>query len=179
MRQRMLLASTLLTAVWGCQPQVFYTQVRGEGTVPTDPGFTGGVLTSLPSLGSLSSIDFNQNQDFRSQAVTKEQVGSSRLEQAQLQILAPADQDFSFLESVELWIKAGDEEALIAVRRDIASARHSTPNPYLLLEVKDTELKPFVAAPSTTILMRGRGFYPQADTRLEATLRLRIELKVF
>lgn len=176
LRSSLFAAALLLT---GCGANVFKTEVKGETTISGDPTGLQGLISVFPAIGSFTNIDFNQNQDFKNQGVSKDQVESVKVESITLKIVTPADQDFGFLESLEFFAHAGDDEVQIASKSGINTLNLAAPNPVLNMDVKDAELQPFVTAPQMTISVKGKGRYPPRDTRLEATVRLRVEVKLF
>jgi hypothetical protein len=172
------LACALVTLV-ACGSPTFVAEVKGETTVPAAP--LGGVLPPLdafPAIGSFNSLDFNQNQDFQNQGVTKDHVASARLQSFQLKVLAPADQDFSFLDTLEVYAKTGDREVLVASRQNISTLNLKAPNPVLKLEPTGVELQPFLAAPSMSLSVRGKGRMPPKDVRLQADVKLEVQAKL-
>lgn len=167
------LAALALTA---CGPITFTTEVKGEGVVPGSP--LGGLLTAFPSLGSLAAINFDENQDFKSNKTTRENVASLKVEAFSLKILEPSSQDFSFLDNVEVLGKAGDVEIPIASKTGITQLKLAAPNPTLVLEVTNEELVTLLKAPTMSLVLRGRGRQPPGDTRLEAKATLRVGVKL-
>ncbi len=67
---------------------------------------------------------------------------------------------------------------MIASKSNIGSLGLVAPNPVLELDVKNAELVPFVTAPSMSINVRATGRPPAQDTKLEASVKLRVELKL-
>lgn len=158
-----------------CSAPSFSTEVQGETVVPGDPSPLSGVLNSIPAIGSFTSLDFNQDQEFKNQGVTKDEVSSVRVSRLRLRILSPAEQDFSFLDEVRFYAKAGDQEVLIAEAVGVAQRQSGQE---LELGVRDVELQPYVTAPSMSILVRGRGRVPPQDVRLQAVVTLDVEVNV-
>jgi hypothetical protein len=174
----MRLASLLAAAGLGlaaCAPSSFTTEVKGETTVPAGPPGVTTVLNAFPSISSFAGLDFDQNQDFRNQGVGKGDVTSAKVKSLTLKIVSPNDQDFTFLDSVEFYARAGDREARIARRQDIARLNLRPPSPVLSLDVDDVELQPFVSAPTMSIIVRGRGRMPEREVRLQAVVTLEVE----
>lgn len=163
----------------GCGANVFKTEVKGETTIQGDATGLQSVLGVFPGIGSFTNIDFNQNQDFKNQGISKDQVSSVKVESIQMRIADPSDQDFKFLETLEFFARTGDQEVLIASKTGIDTLNLVAPNPVLNMDIKDAELQPFVTAPSMTISVKGKGRTPTRDTRLEATVKLRVEVNVF
>lgn len=161
----------------GCQPNVFYVEKKGQTTVSGDP--LNGLLSTFPTIGSFTDMDFNQDQTFQSEGVLKNQVSSVLLDKVQLQIVSPGDQDFSFLQSLQLAVRAGDTEQEVAHKDGIDQLNLPPPNPVLKMDLDGTELRPFVTAPSMSLIVRGKGHAPPQDTTLEATVRLRVAVKLF
>ncbi len=170
-----LCAVLLLVA---CSPAGFTAEVKGETTVPADPSGISTILDAFPAIGSFTSLDFDQNQDFQNQGITKDQVRSARLKSLQLKILSPADQDFRFLDSLEFYAKAGDREVLVASKYNISSLNLRAPNPVLEMDLKGEELQPFITAPSMSINVRGKGRMPSKEVRLQATVTLDVQVNL-
>ena len=178
MRLTSVLSVCALLSLVACAPPGFVAEVKGETTVPGDPTGISTVLDAFPSIGSFSSLDFDQNQDFQNQGVTKEQVSSARLQALSLKILSPADQDFSFLDTLEFYAKTGDQEVLVASKRNISSLGLKAPNPVLVLDVTGEELQPFITAPSMSISVRGKGRKPSKEVRLQVDVKLDVQVRL-
>jgi hypothetical protein len=178
MRLPSLLSVCALLSLVACAPPSFVAEVKGEATVPGDPTGISTVLDAFPAIGSFASLDFDQNQDFQNQGVTKEQVSSARLKSLQLKVLSPADQDFSFLDSLEFYAKAGDREVLVAQKKNIASLGLKAPNPVLDMDLMGAELQPFLTAPSMSISVRGKGRKPSKEVRLQADVKLDVQVRL-
>lgn len=171
----MRLASLLAAAGLGlaaCAPASFTTEVKGETTVPGGPT---GPLNAFPAVSAFTGLDFNENPDFKNQGLRKDEVTSTRVQTLTLEVVSPNDQDFSFLKELEFFARAGDREARIAREEDIAGLNLRPPNPVLTLELNDVELQPFIAAPSMSFIVRGRGDMPERDVRLRAVVTLEVE----
>ncbi len=160
----------------GCEPGTFYTEVKGVTTVEGDPSPVSTLLGTFPAIGSFSNLDFNANQDFQNQGVSTDQVSSVKVSSLTLKILSPNTQDFSFLDEISFFAKVGDQEALIAQKLRIQSP--PLPNPVLELELTEVELQPFIAAPSMSIVVRGKGRVPPQDTTLEAEAQFRVGVRL-
>jgi hypothetical protein len=178
LRNLLLLAPALL-AFAACEANVFPVEVKGETTIQGDPSPIPGVLNWFQPIGSFTNIDFNQSQEFKNQGITKEHVKSVRPDYVRLRIVSPDTQDFSFLDSIQFFARSGDQEVLVAEKHDIAQLELSAPNPVLILDVSRAELQPFVTAPSMSIVVRGSGRLPPQDTKLEAVVGLKVEIRVF
>ncbi len=176
-RMGALLTAALCFA--GCGANVFPVEVTGETTIDGDPSPLPGLLNVFPGISSFGNIDFSQTQEFQNQGVTKDDVDSVKMSHVHLKIASPDTQDFSFLEQLQFYARAGDEEVLVAEKFGIDKLELKAPNPVLELEVKDVELQRFVVAPSMSIVVRGRGRYPPQRTRLEATVGFDVAVKVF
>src|SRR5512140_1988526 len=96
----------------GCEPGTFYADLQGETTVKGSS--LPDILNAFSPIASFTNVDFNANQDFQNADITKDQVGSVTVSFLLLKITSPSTQDFSFLDSISFYAKAGDTEALIA-----------------------------------------------------------------
>ncbi|MHB8873657.1 MAG: hypothetical protein ACYC8T_08225 [Myxococcaceae bacterium] len=170
-RSLLPLASIAALAL-GCQPPGFRTELKGDATVPGGPD---GPLTGFPPIAALSGVDFDANPDFKNQGITRAQVVGGRAESASLRILSPLDQDFGFLDSLQLVARSGDRETLIAEKVGISELGLPAPNPTLGVPVLPGELLEHLAAPATSFIIRARGRLPPKDTRIELTVVLRVD----
>lgn len=155
-----------------CSPLTFGTELKGEAVVTGNP--LTPPLNVFPSLGGLNDLDFNSNREFQNQKVTRASVSSVIVEGVTLKILSPSDQNFTFLTSVQLVARAGDKEVLFAEKLNVGELALAAPNPTLALDLKTADLTPFVTAPLMSVVLRGKGQYPQKDTRLEVKVKLRV-----
>lgn len=168
------------TVLGACSPNVFPVEVKGETTIQGDPSPLPGLLSAFPNIGSFSNIDFNQSQEFQNQGVTKDQVSSVHVDHVDIKIVSPDTQDFSFLENLQFYASAADQEVLVAEKFGIDKQGLKAPNPVLKLDVKkDVDLAPFVTADKMSIIVRGKGRLPPQETRLEATVGVNVEVKIF
>lgn len=168
----------LALAFAACGANVFPVEVKGETTIQGDPSPLPGLL-SLPAIGGFTNIDFDQSQEFQNQGVTKDQVSKVTPTFVRLRIVSPNTQDFSFLESLQFYSRASDEEILVAEKFDIGSLGLQPPNPTLNLDVNPSaDLVEHVTAPSMSIVVRGSGKLPPQDTTIEAVVGLDVEVKV-
>ncbi|MFY2556414.1 hypothetical protein ACN469_02120 [Corallococcus terminator] len=175
MRPVSLLAAAVGLGLAACAQSSFVTEVRGETTVPATLPGGSTELNAFPPISSLAGMDFDQNQDFKNQGLSKDEVTSVHVDSLSLQILSPNDADFTFLDSVEFFVRAGDRESRIAWKNDLSRSSPRAPNPTLKLDLGDVELQPFVAAPTMSIIIRGKGRTPEREVRLRAVVRLEVE----
>ncbi len=176
MRLASLLPAWACLTLAACAPTSFETELRGETTVPAGPEGITTLLNAFPAIGSFAGLNFNENQDFKNQGVAKDQVSSVTPQSIELRLLAPDDADFSFLDTLEFFAKAGDQEKRFASKRDISRLNLRPPNPVLKMDVEDVELQPFIAAPSMSIIVRGKGRLPEKEVRLQAVVVLNVEV---
>jgi hypothetical protein len=179
MRLASLIPPWACLTLLACAPASFDTELKGETTVPAGPPGGTTVLNAFPAIASFAGLDFNQNQDFKNQGVAKEDVSSVHPKSLELRLLSPSDADFSFLDTLEFFAKAGDKEARIARKQDISRLALSAPHPVLKMEVEDAELQPFVAAPSMSIIVRGKGRMPEQEVRLQVIVVLDVGVSLF
>jgi hypothetical protein len=172
-RRPLVPLACLAALAFACQPTGFRTELKGEATVP---GGAAGALNAFPVVTAFSGLDFDANPDFKNQGVAKSQVGAAKAEAVKVRVLSPADQDFSFLDSLQVVARSGDVETLFAEKNAIADLGLAAPNPTLSLDVKPVALRDHLAAPSTSFIVRAKGRVPSKDTRVEVTLTLRVDL---
>jgi hypothetical protein len=176
MRAASLLLAWACLGLIACAPASFDTELKGETTVPAGPPGVITLLNAFPAIASFAGLDFNQSQDFKNQGVSKDEVSSVRVRSVELRLLSPSEADFSFLDTLEFYAKAGDQEVRFARKQDISRLGLQAPNPVLRLEVEDAELQPFVAAPSMSIIVRGKGRMPEQEVRVQAVVGLNVQV---
>jgi hypothetical protein len=176
MRPASLLPAWACLTLAACSPASFDTELKGETTVPAGPPGVITLLNAFPAIGSFAGLNFNENQDFKNQGVAKDEVTSVTPRSIELRLVAPDDADFGFLDTLEFVAKAGDQEQRFASKRDISRLNLRPPNPVLKMDVEDVELQPFVAAPSMSIIVRGKGRMPEQEVRLQAVVVLKVQV---
>ncbi len=174
--RRTLLFLCAASALCACGPLQFETEVKGT-TVVTGSTL-GGLLGVFPGVSGFSNIDFTQNQDFQNNKTSRDHVTSVRLTSLQVKITSPSDGDFSFLDSLQFFVRAGDQESLVAEKTGIAGLKLPPPNPVLNFDILDLDLAKFVQQPTMSFIVRGKGRQPSKDTFLEATVKLRVQAKI-
>jgi len=180
MRLRCLLLCATAAVLPGCHCHpAFHSEVNGKTLIQKSPTPIAGVLDWFPTINDFTNIDFNQNQDFKNQGVSKDRVNSVKADSVRLQIVSPNNQDFSFLDSIQFSARAGDQEVKIAEKSSIGKLNLPPPNPTLVLDVTGAELKPYVTAPSMNIVISGKGKAPQNDTQIAITVGLQVELNLY
>ncbi|HZA51568.1 MAG TPA: hypothetical protein VE549_12565, partial [Myxococcaceae bacterium] len=64
-------------------------------------------------------------------------------------------------------------------KHNIGTLGLRAPHPVLNLDVTGAELQPFVTAPSMSIVVRGNGRQPPQDTKIQAEIGLKVEIRLF
>ena len=164
----------------GCSPNTFEVSLSGQTTIHGDAATAGADLTRIPAIGSFASIDFPASEEFKQNQATRDAVQSLKVSSVKVQIQGPTTQGFDFLDELHFIAAAGSQEKEVAGKTGIAQLELGAPNPTLTLDVDPTvELRDFLSAPSMSITARGSGRVPPQDTTLQATVKLRVVLKVF
>jgi len=176
---RLALAAGLAVAA-GCTPNAFEVSLSGQTTIHGDAATAGMVLTRIPAIGSFANIDFPASEEFQQNQATKDAVQSIKVSSVKVQIQLPGTQGFDFLDELHFIAAAGSQEKEVAGKTGISGLGMDAPNPTLALDVDPTaELRDFLSAPSVSIIARGSGRVPPQDTTLQATVKLKVVLKVF
>jgi hypothetical protein len=170
MRPLLLLSAVGLSA---CGPITFSTQLSGQGTVAGSP--LGALLSTFPSIGALTNLDFSQNQDFQNNQVTRDMVRSVRVTGLSARIVSPVSADFGFVEALVFTARAAGREAVFARNDDVAGTATRPPNASVMFQVLDVDLAPFVREPAMSMSLSGRGRQPPQDTTLEVQVSLQVE----
>jgi hypothetical protein len=176
MRFRLLLICLAVAALpkCHCHPS-FHTNVTGQLIIPKNA--LPGVIDQVAPL--ITNIDFSQNQDFKNQGVSKNQVDSVVADSVTLRIDDPPTQDFRFLESLQIFAKTGNQQDKVAEKNSINQLNLPPPNPKLVLDTTGVELKPYVVADSMSIIVHGRGSFPDKDTTVTGVVTLHVVANLF
>ena len=103
---------------------------------------------NLPFNIVTPSIKTNSTEIFEINDTRKNLVEEIQLEQLTLKIIDPADADFSFLESIEIYMAAeGLEEVLVAWKYDIDDSVGSS----IILETSGDDLTPYIVLDEFTL----------------------------
>jgi len=173
---RRLILGVVLAAS-GCGPLTFDATVSGGGTVQGSP--LGSLLSVFPSFSGLTNIDFNNQQDFKNNDVTRDHVQSAKVTSLKLKVVSPANQDFSFIDSLSFVASAdGQPDAVVAEKTGIAQNPGTPPNAEITFDVKDVELAPYLQQPTVTLGLTGSGHQPAQDTQIEATVVIKVAAKL-
>jgi len=162
-------------ALSSCGLTEFGVTQQGQATIP-GASLLGQLLGDLPAMQGFTSFDVSQSQEFKNQNAEKGLVQSARLSSLEIQITAPDDADFGFLDSLEFWAEANGDKVRVAHASGIASLGLSAPNPTLTLEVDDVELAPFVKAETMSLTSKVSGRQPTKTTTLKATAVFRVSV---
>jgi len=164
----------------GCSPNTFEVSLSGQTTIHGDAATAGTVLTRIPAIGTFASIDFPASEEFKQNQATRDAVQSIKVSSLKVQVQLPNTQGFDFLDELHFVAAAGSQEKEVAGKIGIAALGLEAPSPTLALDVDQTaELRDFLVAPSVSITARGSGRVPPQDTTLQATVKLKVVLKVF
>ena len=100
-----------------------------------------GTLINLPFVVQTPPVQTNSESEFESNNTQKDLIESIKLSRMRLIITSPADADFSFLESIEVFIKAeGLEEIPLASLNPVAGDASGT----IELNTSNAELKEYI-----------------------------------
>ncbi|MRI01861.1 hypothetical protein GH721_15065 [Kriegella sp. EG-1] len=119
----------------------FNIDYETEVTIPASTGI------SLPFDVFTPDTETNSESKFDSNDTRKDLIESIKLTKLQLNITSPEDTDFSFLESIEVYINAdGLDEILIANKEEVSETVS-----ILDLDVTDVELKEYIKKDSYSL----------------------------
>lgn len=166
----------LALVVCACGSPALRSELTAEAVVAGSA--SGGPLSMCPPFGGFLKLDFDNNAQLRADGKKKSQVRHAYAEAASIKVLSPADQDFGFLDTLQLLASAGDVQVSLARRERVADIGLAAPYPTLTLPLETlVDLAGLVAAPQVDLVVKCDGRLPKTDTRLEARLVLRLEVE--
>ena len=149
--------------------------ISEESTTTVEAGTLLEQLAGDLGFGGFLNMDVSQSEELKNQGVEKEDIDSVRLASLVLEITdPPADQDFGFLESLEVFVEAaGSPRARIARGGPFpAGARR------VELAVDEVELEPYATAEAMSVTAEVTGRRPDRATTVKATMELRVDVDV-
>ena len=171
---RTLGGALAMAGLAGCGYPSFTATLQGEQVITGSAD--GGTLSTFAPITSLSGFDLDMNPDFISNHATREQMVSVKAQSAQLDLVSPSTEDFSFLDDLQLVATSADHDAMFADKSGIVGLDLKPPTPTLKLDTHDVELSSQLASPAASIVMRGHGRYPPGDTRMHVTIELNVQV---
>ncbi len=140
-------------------------------------GASGDLLQMCPPFGGFLRLDFDNNAQLRGAGRKKSEIRHAFIESASLKIGSPAEQDFGFIDRVQLVASAANAQVTLARKDQVADVGLTAPYPTLTLPLEpQVDLGAMVAAPQLDVVVKCEGRVPAVDTRLEAKVVLRLEL---
>jgi hypothetical protein len=169
-RARALASAVLLAVACGDLDKVDVTRT-GTATVPGSP------LGAPGSVSGIAAFDIGIGRDaLREQGIDADDVDSARLIALRLEVTEGESLE-AWLDEIAFFVEApGLPRILVAERQGIRSLPAETTS--LDLEVTRADLKPYVLAPSASVVAEGRGIPPAQDTTLRATATIRVDVNV-
>ncbi len=139
MKNSILIVFTISTLLFGCKKAEELTQFEIDYTTEvTIPSSTG---INLPFDVFTPDMETNSSSAFAINDTRKDKVEFISLRKLQLVLKTPANSDFSFLKSIEIYIDAdGLSEKRVAWDTEVSSSIGKTIN----LEVSDENLKEYI-----------------------------------
>jgi hypothetical protein len=166
------LVPAVLLAASGCGKLDQVDLVRsGSATVVGVPGGVplpaGGIATFPISIGSDA---------LSAQGIKPKDVDSAKLVALRLEVTQGTSFE-RWLDSVSVYVAApGLPRVLVAQKSGISAMPAGTA--FVDLDTPGVDLKPYVLAPTTNVSAEGSGTLPPADTTIEATATVRVDVNV-
>jgi hypothetical protein len=146
---RFFLIILLSISINSCKKVDKFTQFNIDYTV--NLAFNSGVPINVPIDILIPPKETNSSATFEANDTRKDKIEQINLTKMYLQITSPPNEDFSFLDEVEIYIKAnGLSEISLAFKKDISN---STGN-YLELTVNGNDFKEYIKKDSFEIRVR-------------------------
>ncbi len=171
MRHALVLAPAVLLLANGCGKLDQFDITRsGSATVPGAPG--GAVLPV-----GIAAFPISLGRDALSaQGINPNDVDSATLVALRLDVTQGTSLE-RWLTSVSLYVEApGLPRVLVAQKSGIGALPAGTTR--VDLDTFGVDLKSYVLAPTTTVTAEGSGTIPPADTTIEATATVRVDVNV-
>lgn len=167
-RSRALLPAALLLAACGRFDEVDITRST-SGTVPgaaASRPLAGGMLGALDLVVDRGTLDAH--------GIQPDDVDSARLKGLRLEVTEGTSIE-AWLEAVSFYVEAPGLPRVLVARRDrIGTLPAGTTA--IELETPGVDLKPYILAPSGTVMAEVSGTQPPVDTTVLATATIRVNV---
>lgn len=165
------LLATALFGLNGCQ---LFDKLR-TFTIPYSVEFTipSSTIFNLPFNLPTASTTTNSEQRFQDEGIESAWIESIKLQSLKITVTAPENQDFSFLQSISIYINTENEsEVLIADRVPVPE----NPGKTVELEVKGADLYPYISQDDFTLrtsVTTGESITQDVDFRADMVVEVK------
>lgn len=156
------LASATACDLGGALGVTFDVEVDSSVTVQGSPL---GSLTGSLGFNGFNDLDFESTREFENNNTEKELVQSAKLKSVTMTIASPSDGDFDWLNEIEFYIEAPDEERVLVASKSIPDGETE-----VTLDLEDVELAPYVKSDSVTFSTEANGSQPSEDHTIDAVI---------
>jgi len=144
--KKLLIALTFITLFYGCSAidelTKFDIDYNSNVTVPAN------TAVNLPFMVGTPPVETSSESKFESNETRKDLIEEIKLKRMRLTITAPEREDFSFLESIEIYMKAeGVEEIQIASLKPVPNDAGIQ----IELDTSDADLKEYIKKDSFSL----------------------------
>lgn len=156
------LASTAACDLGGALGVTFDVEVDSSVTVDGNPlgGLTGGL-----GFSGFNSLDFESTREFENNNTEKELVQSATLKSVTMTVTSPSDGDFDWLDEIEFYIEAPDEERVLVASKTIPDGESE-----VTLDIEAVELAPYIKSDTVSFSTEATGSQPDEDHTIEAVI---------
>ena len=172
--KRIILFILISISINSCKKVDEFTQFNIDYTV--NLAFNSSLPIAVPVDISIPPQETNSSTTFESNDTRKDKIEQINLTKMYLQITSPPSEDFSFLDEVEIFIKAnGLSEISLAFKKDISNSIGN----YLELTVNGNDFKEYIKKDSFEIRVRAV-FDEQVlnDTNVKCYMRFFVDARV-
>jgi hypothetical protein len=150
------------------------TVTKSASSTVQGTGALGGLGSSL-GFDGFNNIDVSDDESFKNQGYSRNEIDSVKLKELTLDITAPpSGVDFTFIKSIKFYASSPNlAKVLIASGGPFTAGARSVG-----LDVEDQELVDYATADSMTVTSEVNGTAPSQDTTVKATLKLDVDVNI-
>lgn len=150
------------------------TVTKSASSTIQGAGPLGGLGSTL-GFDGFSDIDVSDDQTFKNQGYSRNEIDSVKLHELKLEITSPASGgDFTFIDSIEFYASAPNQPKVLIARGGPFTSNERTVG----LEVEDVELVDYATAASMTITSEVEGSAPSQTTTVKATVSFDVDVNI-
>lgn len=163
-------AIAVLAGWTACQGKLFSITVEESDTVTVARGTVLEDLLVDIGFGDFVTMDLTQSEEIRNQDVAPGDIRDVRLTVFELEAVAPAAADLSFIEDMAIYVEApGLPRQLLAWQDDFPKDQALVP-----FEIEDLDLTDYVVSEAMTLTTEVEGRRPKQDTKVEARFAVKV-----
>ena len=168
-RTRLLPASAALAVLWACKA-LFYIHIEGSDTSTVPAATPVEIILDDLGFGDFVEMDITEASELQNQGVEPGDITTVTLELLTLEATSPAGSDLSFIDRIDLYVEAPDQQrSRIAWQDDFPVGQA-----LVELNLDEIDIVNHALSQSMTITADVAASRPEDETEIEVVYDIRV-----